>query len=152
MGEQFITPEGLEKLKQELNELRTVKRPELIQRIQDAKELGDLSENADYQSAKEEQSFIEGKIMDLEDLVKNAVIVKRAKSNGKVGIGSEVKIKSGSAEFQYIITGSNESDPLSGKISNESPLGQAIMDRSAGDEFLITTPNGEMRYKILEVK
>jgi len=152
MGEQFITPEGLEKLKQELNELRTVRRPELIQRIQDAKELGDLSENADYQSAKDEQGFIEGKIMELEDLVKNAVIVKRAKSNGKVGIGSEVKITSGSMEFQYTITGSNESDPLSGKISNESPLGQAIMDRSVGDEFSIRTPNGEMRYKILEVK
>ncbi len=173
MGEQFITQEGLEKLKKELEQLKTVKRPELIQRIQDAKELGDLSENADYQSAKEEQSFLEGRIMELEDLAKNAVIVKKTKSNGKVTIGSQVKIitapagsrfnpakagsnlsggKNGSTIFEYTITGPNESDPLGGKISNESPLGQAIMDRKKDEEFVITTPNGEMKYKILEIK
>lgn len=152
MGEQFITQEGLKKLKQELEELKTVKRPELIQRIQDAKELGDLSENADYQSAKEEQGFLEGRIMELKDLIKNAVVVKKTKNNGKVNIGSQVKIKSGNATFEYTLTGPNESDPLGGKISNESPLGQAIMDKKRGEEFYITTPNGEMKYKVLEVK
>jgi transcription elongation factor GreA len=152
MGEQFITQEGLEKLKKELVGLKTVKRPDLIQRIQDAKELGDLSENADYQSAKEEQSFLEGRIMELESLAKNAVIVKKSKNNDKVSIGSQVKIKNQTTTFEYTITGPNESDPLGGKISNESPLGQAIMDRRKNEEFTITTPNGEMRYTILAIK
>ena len=149
MGEQFITQEGLDKIKSDLEELTKVKRPELIQRIQDAKELGDLSENADYHSAKEEQSFLEGRIIELNDLVKNAVIVKKSANNDKVTIGSQVTIKSGNATFQYTITGPNESDPMGGKISNESPLGQAIMDRKKDEEFTITTPNGEMQYKIL---
>jgi transcription elongation factor GreA len=152
MGEQFITQEGLTKIKKELDVLRTTRRPDLIQRIKDAKELGDLSENADYHSAKEEQSFLEGRIMELESLVKNAVIVKKSKNNDKVTIGSEVKIKNGNNTFKYTITGPNESDPLGGKISNESPLGQAIMDRKKNEEFTITTPNGETKYTILEIK
>ncbi len=151
MTEQFITPEGLKKLKQELKELKDIKRPALIQRIQNAKELGDLSENADYQSAKEEQSFMEGRIMELENIIKNATVITKKKSNGKVRIGSKVKIKSKNKEFEYIITGSNEADPLEGKISNESPLGQAIMDRKVGEEFSIETPKGKVKYKILKI-
>ncbi|MBT4277549.1 transcription elongation factor GreA [Candidatus Falkowbacteria bacterium] len=152
MSEQFLTPEGLEKLKNELKNIKTVKRPELIQRIKNAKELGDLSENADYQSAKEDQGFMEGRVLELENLIKNATIITKKKNNKIVSVGSQVKIKTGNQEIEYMVTGSNEADPLAGKISNESPLGQAMMDRKKNEEFTITTPNGEIKYKILEIK
>ncbi len=151
MNEKFITQEGLEKLKEELANLKNIRRPELIQRIKDAKELGDLSENADYQSAKEEQGFVEGRIMEIMDLIKNAVIIKKKRGNKFVSIGSNVKIKNKNNTYEYTITGSNESDPLAGKISNESPLGQEMMDKKVGDEFTITTPKGDVKYKILEI-
>ncbi len=152
MSEKFITPEGLEKLKKELKELKEVKRPALIQRIQNAKELGDLSENADYQSAREEQSFLEGRIAEIEDLIKNAIVIEKSKDKNIVSLGSKVTIKSGSKEFTYTITGSNEADPSQGKISNESPLGKAILDKKAGEEFILRTPNGETKYKILSIE
>ena len=151
MTEKFITKEGLEKLKLELDELIAIKRPKLAIRIRNAKELGDLSENADYQSAKEDQGFMEGRIAQLKDLIKNAVIVKKKIGGDSVSIGSDVKIKNGSKTYKYTITGSNESDPLSGKISNESPMGQAIMDRKVGEKFAIKTPKGEVQYTILKI-
>ena len=153
MGKRFISANGLEKVKKELEEIKKIKRPELIKRIQEAKELGDLSENADYHSAKEEQSFMEGKILDLEDTIKNSVIINNNQKNNEViGVGSIVKVKNSHSEQEYEITGSNEADPINGKISNESPLGREMIDKKAGDEFLITTPNGEAKYKILEIK
>ena len=153
MSKRFISADGLEKVKKELEEIKKIKRPELIKRIQEAKELGDLSENADYHSAKEDQSFMEGKILDLEDIIKNSVIIdNNQKNNGIVRVGSVVKVKNSNSEQEYTITGSNEADPINGKISNESPLGKEMMDKKAGDEFLITTPNGEIKYKILEIK
>lgn len=151
MGEKFITQEGLEKIKEELESLKKNERPALIQRIKDAKELGDLSENADYQSAKEEQSFLEGHIQELEELIKHGVIVTKSKSNAKVSVGSVVKIKTGSTIKEYTITGSKEADPLKGKISNESPLGSKMMEKKVGDEFTFKTPNGENKYSILEI-
>ncbi|MEA2089132.1 MAG: transcription elongation factor GreA [Patescibacteria group bacterium] len=153
MGKKFISAEGLEKVKKELEEIKKIKRPELIKRIQEAKELGDLSENADYHSAKEDQSFMEGKILELDDLIKNSVIIDNSQKNNKiVSVGSIVKVKNSSGIQEYTITGSNEADPINGKISNESPLGKTMMDKEVGNEFLITTPNGEAKYKILEIK
>ena len=154
MEEKFLTPEGLEKIKQELNELKTVKRPALIKRIQEAKELGDLSENADYQSAKEEQSFVEGKIMELENIIKNATVVKKKKNNSVVGINCAVTIKDkNNREFTYTITGSDEADPSQGKISHESPIGEALMGKKAGGEISIKTPNGEIKkFKIIKIE
>ena len=153
MGKRFISANGLEKVKKELEEIKKIKRPKLIKRIQEAKELGDLSENADYHSAKEEQSFMEGKILDLEDTIKNSVIINNNQKNNEViGVGSIVKVKNSNSEQEYEITGSNEANPINGKISNESPLGREMIDKKAGDEFLITTPNGEVKYKILEIK
>ncbi len=152
MNQQFLTKEGLKKIKEELAELKNVKRPQLIERIKNAKELGDLSENADYQSAKEEQAFMEGKILELENLIKNAIVVEKHKNGGIVEIGSQVKIETNGKTFEYTITGSNEADPLAGKISNESPLGMEMLGKKKGDEFVLKTPNGEIKYKILEVK
>lgn len=151
MTDKFITKEGLKKLKLELDELKNIKRPKLAIRIKEAKELGDLSENADYQSAKEDQGFMEGRISQLEDLVKNAVVVGKKSGGDSVSIGSEVEIKNGGKTHKYTITGSNESDPLNGKISNESPMGQAIMDKRVGDKFITKTPRGEVEYTILRI-
>ena len=152
MSEQFLTPEGLKKIKNELKELTTVRRPKLVKRIKHAKELGDLSENADYQSAKDDQGFMEGRILQLKNLIKTAIIIKKKNNNWIIGIGSEVKIDNGTNKFKYTITGSNEADPLAGKVSNESPLGKAMLKKKVGDSFSIITPNGEVKYKILEVK
>ncbi|NCF75507.1 MAG: transcription elongation factor GreA [Xanthomonadaceae bacterium] len=153
MSKKFISVEGLEKIKKELEEIKKIKRPELINRIQEAKELGDLSENADYHSAKEEQSFMEYRVLELEDLIKNSIVIDNSqKNNEMVGVGSTVKIKNNNNEQEYTITGSNEADPISGKISNESPLGKEMMDKKVGDEFLVETPKGEVKYKILGIK
>lgn len=153
MSKKFISADGLEKVKKELEEIKKIKRPELIKRIQEAKELGDLSENADYHSAKEDQSFMEGKVLELEDLIKNSVIIDNSQKNNKiVSVGSVVKLKNINGEKEYTIMGSNEADPINGKISNESPLGKTMINKKVGDEFLITTPNGEVKYKILEIK
>ena len=154
MEEKFLTPEGLEKIKQELNELKNVKRPALIKRIQEAKELGDLSENADYQSAKEEQSFVEGRIMELENIIKTATVVEKKKNNTEVGINCTVTIQDkNSKEYTYTITGSDEADPKEGKISHESPIGEALMGKKVGEEISIKTPNGDnKKFKILKIE
>ncbi len=151
-GPVYLSQEGFEKLKKELHELKTIKRKEIIERIETAKELGDLSENAEYADAKEEQSFIEGKIMELEEMVNNAVIIEKDQKSGWVSIGSIIKIKSNGEEKEYTIVGSNEADPVHGKISNESPLGQAFLGKRVGDEVEVTVPKGIIKYRIIEIK
>lgn len=153
MGNQdtFITKEGLKKLKMEVAELKDNKRAEIAERIQTAKELGDLSENAEYAEAKDEQAFIEGRIMEIEAILRNATIIEKTSKNGKVQVGSRIKIKDEAEEREYFIVGSNEADPTAGKISNESPLGQAFIGKKKGDIVEIELPRGTKRIEIVAI-
>jgi transcription elongation factor GreA len=147
-----ITTEGYKKLKQELEYLKTVKRPQVIERIAAARELGDLSENSDYDDAREQQSFIEGKILELENKLKTCQIMKKASSNGKVEMGSSVTVKSRMGEAVYKIVGENEADPLNNKISIESPIGSVLFGAKQGDVVKVRTPSGNVIYKVLKIE
>lgn len=149
----FLTRDGLQKLQQELHELKTVKRREISLRIQEAKELGDLSENAEYSEAKNEQSFTEGRIIELESILKNAQIIEEVtmKNSSAVQVGSKVRVKKDDKEVQYVIVGSNEADPAAGKISNESPLGAAFLGKKIGDIITIEVPSGNAVIEIVAV-
>lgn len=148
----YISKNGLEKFKQELHELKTVKRKEVIERIEKAKELGDLSENAEYAAAKDEQAFIEGRILELQDLISRAEVINEGRRVDIVRVGSKVKVKNNGEEIEYEIVGVAEADPLSGKISNESPLGKAFLGKKVGDSVQIQVPKGIVTYKVLEIK
>jgi transcription elongation factor GreA len=146
----YLTAEGLEKLKAELNELITVERPRVAARIHEAKLDGDLSENAEYEDAKQEQSFLEGRIATLELQLRNAAVIE--KGNGdKVGIGSKVVIKGTDGEERLTIVGSAEASPRDGRISNESPVGQALMGRKKGDKVTVQTPAGSADYTVVSI-
>ena len=151
MDKQFVTPEGFEKLKSELHHLKTIKRKELADRIQDAKELGDLSENAEYQEAKNEQSFVEGRIVELELIIKNAEVITPTNTN-QVQVGSTVEVELNNQTKTFFIVGSNEADPVNGRVSNASPLGQAFLGKSVGENVIVKTPSGEVQAKILTIK
>lgn len=148
----LLTPEGLEKLNQELKELLTKKRPDVIERIREAAAHGDLSENADYAQAREEQSFIEGRIAEIEDIVKNAEIITTNGRGNTVTVGSTVTVKTGGVEKKYTIVGSNEANPKEGKISNESTVGTALLGKKNGEKFKVTAPAGEMEYEIMAIE
>lgn len=147
-----LTPEGYQRAKQELDELKNVKRKEIAGRIQDAKELGDLSENAEYAEAKNEQSFIEGRIVELENLIKTAVIIDSPPDSTVVRVGSTVTVQGANTKATYTIVGSNEADPTAGKISNESPLGKAFIGKRVGESITATTPAGEASYTIQTIR
>ena len=142
MKERYLTKEGLLELQDKLHTLKTVRRREIAEAIHTAKEQGDLSENAEYASAKEEQTSLEREIAELEDTVKNAQVIKKT-SNDQVNIGNTVTLHCDDKEKTYRIVGSNEADPLAGKISNESPMGQALLGAKKGDKVSIPTPNGD---------
>lgn len=148
----YFSEEGLEKLKKELEHLKTVKRREIASRLEHAKSLGDLSENAEYQETKEEQSMVENQIAELEETVRNAVIIKKSNSSDKVEIGSNIKVRSDKGEQYFSIVGSQEANPLEGKISNESPLGKAFLERKVREMVEVKTPKGTTKYEILEIK
>ena len=149
----FITKQGLEKLKKELEHLKTAKRQEIAMALQKAKEMGDLSENAEYTDAKEAQSFNEGRISELEEMIKNSATIKKTINNGGiVQIGSTVEIENEQINKEYTIVGSEEADPVNGRISNESPLGMAFLGKKLNDEVEIETPGGKMKYRILKIK
>lgn len=154
MSEQvnYLTPDGLIKLKQELVELKT-KLLTIAERIDQSKELGDLSENAEYHEAKEDYAFTKGKIMEIESSLSHAMMIeKETGSVSKITVGSTIKIKgTNNKEAEYIIVGSNEADPLKGRISNESPLAQAFLGHKKGDKVEVKTPIGIVVYTILEV-
>ncbi len=152
MALHYLTKDGLEKLKKELDFLKNEKMPEIIERIARAKELGDLSENAEYQDAKDEQGFVAGKIAELENLVKKAEIIEESSNKEVVTIGSSIKIRCDADEYKYTITGSNEADPAQGLISNESPLGRAFLGRKIGEKIKVNIPKGSMECEILEIK
>ncbi len=153
MSKQFITAEGLEKLKEELEELKTVKRRKIAERIQSAKELGDLSENAEYSEAKDEQAMNEARIAELEETVKNITTIDdRHLNSDVVHIGSTLVVKCNGETKEFTIVGSNEADPSKGKISNETPLAIAFLGHKSGDEVEVEIPSGKMRYEIVEIK
>lgn len=147
----YISKDKLEQFKKELQELKTVKRREVVERIEKAKEMGDLSENAEYAIAKDEQAFIEGRILELGDLFNNAIIIDEIKKTDAVSVGSKIKVKIDGGEKEFEIVGITEADPIHGKISNESPLGRAMLGRRRGDEVEVLTPRGKIIYTIIDV-
>ena len=149
----YLTQEGLDDLKKELDELINVKRPENIQAIKEARSLGDLSENAEYDAARNEQAVIEARIKQLEKMLENVSIIKEV-SNDKVSIGNTVAIKyvDDDDEEEYKIVGSQEADPFESKISNESPIAQALFDHKVGDVVTVESPNGSYKIEIIEIK
>lgn len=149
--EYHLSPERLEELKKELEILKGDKRAEVAERLKRAKELGDLSENAEYMEAREEQTQVETRIFELEDMIKNAVLITEAKGD-KVQIGSTIEVEKGGQKMTMKIVGPNETDPAGGKISNESPLGKAFMGQAKGSSVKVKTPAGEMTYKIVSIK
>ncbi|MEA3398142.1 MAG: transcription elongation factor GreA, partial [Patescibacteria group bacterium] len=132
MPDQIISKEGYEKLKKEYELLTTVKRKEIAERIQKAKDMGDLSENAEYSEAKDAQAFNEGRVAELTQLLKTLTVVDSGNNNNKIGMGSEVIAEINDTRKTFKIVSFNEADPLNGKISNESPLGKALLDKGKG--------------------
>ena len=151
--ETYVTGEGLAKLESELEHLRSVSRQGVAQRIQQAKELGGTVDNAEYEVAKNEQAFIEGRILTVENTIKNAILIPDdRKPSGKVEVGSEVTIKdSAGKEHTYTIVGISEADPSEGKISNESPVGQALLGRKKGQQAEVQTPSGSIKYTVVKI-
>ena len=148
----YLTQEGLDELKKELDHLKFEKRPEVINALKDARALGDLSENAEYDAARQEQAIVEGRIAELEVMIENAVVIEK-KSTDEVAIGTKVKIEyvDDKETDEYSIVGSKEADPFLNKISNESPIAQAIMGLKVGDIAHVSSPNGQYDVKILEI-
>ena len=149
---EYLSEEGLEKLKKELHYLKTDKRQEIALRLEQAKALGDLSENAEYQETKEEQSQMEAHIAELEERLPNVVLIARDHGTDRVSIGSTVKVSSRRGEEIYQIVGSEEANPAEGKISNESPLGKTFLGKRRGDEVEVKTPGGVTVYEIVEIR
>ena len=151
----FLTPEGKKQLEEKLEYYKTVKRPEISAKIGVAREYGDLSENAEYDAAKEEQALIESEILEMEEKLRNAIVINKNKlSTDKVNIGCFVKIydQDFDEEVEYQIIGSTESNPLKGLISNESPVGKALLDKKVGDIVKVETPAGISTLKILNIR
>jgi transcription elongation factor GreA len=149
----YLTPEGEAKLNAELQELKGTKREELSKRLRSAIQMGDLSENADYHQAKEDQGFLEGRIQELEAILRNATIIKETKSSGVIFIGSHVTIQEGDFDPEtYHLVGPTEADPRKGKISYESPIGRALMDKKVGDIAEADAPGGKIKFKILKIE
>ncbi len=156
MPTKFLTKEGYQKLQEELDYLRTVKRQEVAQRLHEAMEGGELIENAEYEAAKNEQAFVEGRIQELEMLLATARVIEegeKGQKSGIVTIGSTVTIQEEGFEPEtYTIVGAVEANPRQGKISNESPIGRAILNHRSGDVVQVETPSGTYKVKILKVK
>ena len=150
----YLTNEGFLEIEEELNHLKEVKRPEIIKALKDARALGDLSENADYDAARNEQAQIEGRILELEKILETAELIEKTDTD-KVGLGTTVTVRYLDEEDEdteeYRIVGSKEADPSNNKISNESPLAKAIMGAKAGDERTVESPNGSYRVEIVEI-
>ncbi|QOR65626.1 transcription elongation factor GreA [Cytobacillus suaedae] len=150
-----MTEEGKQKLEQELEQLKSVKRKEVVERIKIARSFGDLSENSEYDSAKEEQAFVEGRITTLENMIRNAkIIVDDNGDSNTVSLGKSVtfvELPDGDEET-YTIVGSAEADPFEGKISNDSPIARSLMGKQVGDKVNVQTPGGDMQVKIVSIK
>ena len=151
MNKQYITKERLEEFKVELEELKNAKRQEVAQRLKQAKEYGDLSENSEYAEAREEQASVETRIAELEELLKNAVLIEKTIPDGAVQVGSTVTVKKGGKLFEYTIVGIYEVKPEEGRISDESPLGKAFIGHKVGETVSVTVPAGTSTYEIVKI-
>ena len=153
--EVLLTQEGYENLEEELDYLKNVKRREVAKRIKTARDFGDISENSEYDDAKNEQAFIEGRIKEIENMLQNARIINEDEvSDETVNVGTTVKLRDNETEdeFSYTIVGAAEANPLKGKISNESPIGKAILGHQVGDKVEVETPSGRLSYEILLIQ
>jgi transcription elongation factor GreA len=149
----FLTREGQQRLKQELDHLRTVRRQEVAQRLHKALEEGDILENAELEDARNEQAFVEGRILTLESMLRNVVIIEEEGPRETVGVGSRVTVVEGNGPPEtYHIVGSAEADPAKGLISNESPLGQALLGRKVGEEAVVNAPGGVLVFRIVGIQ
>ncbi len=148
----YLTREGYSKLEEELKMLRNVRRPQVAERIRRAKEFTDTVDNAEYDDAKNEQAFVEGRIQDLERMLANAIIIDDHPMTDVVRLGSKVRVKTAEGDLEeYTIVGSLEADPRRGKISNESPVGRALLGKRVGDEVMVQAPGGAFSLRILEI-
>ncbi len=152
MDNQYFSKEGLEKLKNELEERVNVQRADIAKRLKEAKEEGDISENAAFDSAKESQAINEGRIEEIKSILENVKIFTGSTGKGTIEVGSSTTVQSKNGTQHFVIVGAAESDPLKGFISNESPLGKAFLGHKKGDAVKVLTPKGPVDYKILEVK
>ncbi|OIP79103.1 MAG: hypothetical protein AUK20_02565 [Parcubacteria group bacterium CG2_30_45_37] len=152
MPDQIISQEGYDKLKKELDDRLNVKRLEIASRIEAAKELGDLSENAEYAEAKNEQAFNDGRITELTTLLKNVTVVRNNHDKNKISMGSRVLAEVEGQTKEFTIVSFNEANPVEGKISNESPIGVAFLGKKKGDTIAVNTPRGQVVYKIIDIK
>lgn len=151
-GKHYITKERLEELKVELEKLKKDARAEIAERLKRAKEYGDLSENSEYIDAKDAQAQLEARIFELEEAVRNAALIKKNHNKTMVSIGSTISVQKNGKIVKYTIVGSEEADPMKNLISNESPLGQAFLDKKVGDAIEVQTPAGKNKYKILLIE
>lgn len=148
----YLTREKFNTLKEELLRLKNMEKPEIIDRLKSSKEYGDLSENSEFFEAQNDLSRIENKILEMEDLLKNAVLIRKAVNNDKIGIGSTIEIKKDGRVFRYTIVGPFEAKPEENLISNESPLGSAFLNKKVGDIVAVKTPQGEVKYTIVKIE
>jgi transcription elongation factor GreA len=148
----YLTQEGLNRLQAELEVLRSKRRPEVAERIRQAKEFGDINENAEYDDAKNEQGFVEGRVLLLEKLVRNASIIEGKHAKGIVEVGSTVKVHDEYGDEAFTIVGSAEAEPAKGRISLESPVGKALLGKRVGDDVSVVTPGGSTKMLIIEVR
>jgi transcription elongation factor GreA len=149
----FLTKDGLQKLRDELKELLDVKRPEVANRIKSAREMGDISENSEYDAARQEQSYVEGRIAELEEIIKNAKISdSKSEKAGSIGIGSKVTLHIDGDDEIYHIVGAPEANPMERKISHESPLGSALVGKKIGEKIEVEAPVGKLTYTVLKIE
>lgn len=149
----YLTDAGIQKLNDELTDLTAKQRPELAKRLRDAIKMGDLKENADYHAAKEDQAFIEGRILEVQEMLRSSVLISNQIDKQEVSIGSTVTIsEDNSDEEQYTLVGPAEADPTMGRISHESPIGQAIIGKSIGDSVQVSTPGGNITFEIIRIE
>lgn len=151
MNNYYLSQKRLDELKAELNEFKTVKRIEVSERLKRAKEYGDLSENAEYEHAREEQGDVESRIEELEDIIRNATIIQKSASRDFVDLGAEVEIKVNAKTKKFTIVGSTEAKPEAGLISSDSPLGKALIGKKVGDTVVIKAPVGDISYQITNI-
>lgn len=147
----FVTAGGLSKIKKELVELKGTRRKEVAKRIQSARELGDITENSEYDAALEEQAFVEGKISEMEEVLRGAQVINKNEAHGAVIVGSKVRVHLEGGEHDFEIVGELEADPRQNKISHQSPLGQALLGKKSGDFVVVSAPVGKLKYKIVKV-
>ena len=151
MTDQIISQEGYDKLKDELDHALNVKRKVIADRIQKAKDMGDLSENAEYTEAKDAQAFNDGRVAELKQMIKTLTIVEAQKDKSSIGMGSKIEVESKGKKREFQIVSFNEADPMSGKISNESPLGSAFLGKKKGNTVKVETPRGLTEYKVISI-